>query len=157
MTGYLDEIVRGDLVPGRYRLAVPVRVRELRDDLAAAGWTMCIVDGARMIDRPTLFDEFAMACDFPDWFGGNWDAFADCLRDLAGLPDRPVAILWQRSAALAAAEPGIWAKAGEVLDAVIADRADADLPPLYVIYPAPPAGVDADVSGAGEPMLRPVR
>jgi len=89
MTAYFDELVGAELVPGRYRLGRPVPVRALRDELAEAGWTTLIVDGASMIDRRTLFEAFAAGFDFPSWFGGTWDGFADCLRDLSWLPQRP--------------------------------------------------------------------
>jgi hypothetical protein len=149
---YLDEILTGDLEPGRYRLAEPVGVRDLYDELLAAGWTMRVVDGAAMIDRASMFDEFAMACDFPDWFGANWDAFADCLRDLTWLPPRPVAILWQRSGVFATIDPEAWRTAGRVIDTAIADRVSIGVPALYVLYPAA-----TDLSDGGGPMLRPVR
>jgi RNAse (barnase) inhibitor barstar len=157
MTSYLGPVTSGDLAPGRYRLAAAVPVRHLRDELVAAGWTMRIVDGGAMTDRASLFGEFAVACDFPEWFGGNWDAFADCLGDLSWLAPGPVAILWQRSGVFEAVDPTVWRDAGRVIDAAITARVAADLSPLYVIYPA--AGIHraaGGVSAGGGPMLQPV-
>ena len=37
-------------------------------------------------DKEAVLGRFAQALDFPDWFGGNWDALADCLNDLSWLP-----------------------------------------------------------------------
>ena len=50
-----------------------------------------VVDAAReaaldlvRVDAPdALFERMAKALDFPDWFGGNWDALEDCLGDLS--------------------------------------------------------------------------
>lgn len=40
------------------------------------------VDGARMVDADGVFEQFSEALDFPTYFGWNWPAFYDCLRDL---------------------------------------------------------------------------
>jgi RNAse (barnase) inhibitor barstar len=40
------------------------------------------LDGRDCRTRAALFTEAARALAFPDYFGRNWDAFADCLRDL---------------------------------------------------------------------------
>jgi hypothetical protein len=155
VTGYLDAIVRGEVEPGRYRLGAPVSVRELRDELTAAGWATRLVDGAVMRDRASMFDEFAAACEFPEWFGGNWDAFVDCLRDLSWIPGKGVVVLWRRSAVFAAAAPGTWENVGPIIDDAIESRIQIAVAPLFVLYPAAP---DADgLSDAGGSMLRPVR
>lgn len=37
-------------------------------------------------DKVEFLARFAAAMRFPDWFGHNWDALADCLSDLSWLP-----------------------------------------------------------------------
>ena len=40
------------------------------------------VDGAKIKDWETFFDEFASAFGFPDFFGRNMDAWIDCMTNL---------------------------------------------------------------------------
>jgi RNAse (barnase) inhibitor barstar len=40
------------------------------------------VPGSAVTDKKTLLVAVASALDFPDYFGGNWDALLDCLRDM---------------------------------------------------------------------------
>jgi len=159
VSAYLDEVISGEAAPGRYRLARPVPIRSLHEELSAAGWIMRIVDGGAMVDRASMFDEFATACDFPDWFGRNWDAFVDCLRDLSWLPDAPVVVLWQRSGVFASAAPQVWSQAGRLIDSAISARVEMDLPPLYVIYPAAVNQRDDQVGASDDdgPTLLPIR
>ncbi|GAA2719114.1 barstar family protein [Actinocorallia aurantiaca] len=41
------------------------------------------LDGRASRTRAGLFTEAARVLNFPDYFGHNWDAFYDCLRDAA--------------------------------------------------------------------------
>ncbi|AGL19007.1 barstar family protein [Actinoplanes sp. N902-109] len=44
------------------------------------------LDGSALPDEDAVFDAFRQAFRFPAWFGWNWDALSDCLRDLSWLP-----------------------------------------------------------------------
>ncbi|MEV6779074.1 barstar family protein [Streptomyces syringium] len=44
------------------------------------------LDGAKMLDADGVFEQFWEALRFPDYFGWNWPALSDCLRDLQWLP-----------------------------------------------------------------------
>jgi len=46
------------------------------------GFFTARIDGAAAQDKRALLGQLAERLRFPDYFGGNWDALADCLRDL---------------------------------------------------------------------------
>ncbi|HEY0505583.1 MAG TPA: barstar family protein [Lysobacter sp.] len=50
---------------------------------AALDYAVLRVDLAECTDKACLMRRIASAGGFPDWFGGNWDALADALRDLS--------------------------------------------------------------------------
>ncbi|MFI9550611.1 barstar family protein [Nonomuraea endophytica] len=78
-----------------------------------------VLDGRLCRTRATFFAEVARVLRFPDYFGHNWDALSDCLRD-AG----PVALLVENAEDLLSAEtPGQFA----TLLAVFADAAGSGL------------------------------
>lgn len=95
--------------------------RPVADALAAAheaGWTGAALDLEGVRDKPEFLARCAGALRFPDWFGHNWDALADCLTDLSWCPPgrgRLLAISgWQ---GYAAAAPEEWS----VVENVLAD------------------------------------
>jgi hypothetical protein len=52
------------------------------NDRAYVRWLM----GSRMQDKAALLDECAAALQFPWYFGSNWDAFDECMRQMI-VPD----------------------------------------------------------------------
>lgn len=50
------------------------------------------LDGDKIVDVESFYDEIAKVCKFPDYFGRNLDALNDCLFDLA--QEKPGATIW---------------------------------------------------------------
>ena len=89
-------------------------------------------------EKDALLKRIAEALDFPDWFGGNWDALEDCLSDL---PEAGYVLLFEH--ARAGDDLGVlidvlrssaeqWAERGKPFFAVFIDPARAlPLPELF--------------------------
>lgn len=63
------------------------------------------LDGAKLTDAETVFYEFSDALLFPGYFGWNWDALSDCLRDLHWLPADAYLIVVERAPLLMSGNP----------------------------------------------------
>lgn len=58
-----------------------------------AGFALRVVQGKKCTTPAGVFNEFARALEFPDYFGHNWDALEECLADLEWLPARGYVVL----------------------------------------------------------------
>ena len=79
------------------------------------------IDLAGCEDKPALLERTAAALGFPAWFGGNWDAFYDCLADLGWRSARGYVLIFENTMDMRRAAP-------EALDtalAILTDAADA--------------------------------
>ena len=100
MTGLFEDAQRS----GVYR------VPRAEDALPAAkGLRPVRVDLAGIRDKTALLDALARALEFPDWFGGNWDALEDCLTDLSWRGAAGHLILIEGAQGLAADDFGVLA------------------------------------------------
>jgi hypothetical protein len=78
MKARLAQRLRDATRSGVYRAASADAVLE-----AAKGLDVARIDLAGAQDKAVLLARIARALEFPDWFGGNWDALEDCLGDLS--------------------------------------------------------------------------
>ncbi|MDH2342283.1 barstar family protein [Bradyrhizobium sp. SSUT77] len=62
-----------------------------REDLSINA-AVCAGLPADISNRMTLLGLIAQQLSFPDYFGENWDALEECLRDLSWLPAGPVVL-----------------------------------------------------------------
>ena len=69
-------------------------------------------------EKSEFLERMASALGFPSWFGGNWDAFFDCLTDLSWRPPRGHVLVFENTADMRRHAP-------EALDTAITILADA--------------------------------
>ena len=76
------------------------------------------IDLAGCRDKGEFLARVAAALEFPDWFGGNWDAYFDCLVDLGWRPARGYVLVFENATAMRESAP-------EALDTSVAILDDA--------------------------------
>ncbi|MET9414759.1 barstar family protein [Streptomyces klenkii] len=73
---------------------------------ASSGMTFVArLDGAAMADSDGVFEQFWDRLRFPDYFGWNWNALLDCLRDLNWLPADRYLLVIENSAQVLSGSP----------------------------------------------------
>ena len=71
--------------------ALDTAVWSLRQELT--GVFTVVVDANQLRNRSAVFSQFAAAFQFPEYFGGTWNAFADCLGDLSWLAPKAFVLI----------------------------------------------------------------
>lgn len=95
------------------------RVRGIESLAVALNWPCYVAELGDCLDKPALLQRIADTLLFPSWFGHNWDAFFDCLVDLASARRASgCVIVLRNSAALRAHAP-------EALDTALGILEDA--------------------------------
>ena len=85
-----------------------VEASGLSDFLAAAmalDFAAVSVDLAGCSDKDEALERLRVALKFPDWFGGNWDALADCLSDMSWWPAAGYLLLLENAGEWRDAQP----------------------------------------------------
>jgi RNAse (barnase) inhibitor barstar len=132
----LAGLLAGHAEPGVYSWHAAFDVDDVRRTVEHAGARFGYVDGWAYQSKAEFLAAAGEALGFPDWFGQNLDAFADCLDDL---DDSPVVLLWDGWGTLARADR-------ETFDLVVeiaAGRARTVTPPFSLLLRG--AGPDLEV------------
>lgn len=104
-----------------------------------------IVRGNKMRRLDDLYDEFAAALQFPDYFGENWDAFDECLADLEWLPAAGYVLLISGAVEVLSEEPERqFATFVSVLSGICEEWARAKTPkPFHVLFQCTESDVES--------------
>lgn len=92
---------------------------------AGGSGLVAVVEG--VADRTAVLSALGRALSFPEYYGHNLDALADCLGDLSWLPPGPVELV-VADGPLAAADPGTHAAVLEILAEAVETTAGTDRP-----------------------------
>ena len=77
----------------------------LVDAARTLGFEVFAIDLSGCTGHDAVLARMATALDLPPWFGGNWDALADCLNDLSWRPAEGYVLLREHAHAWQAADP----------------------------------------------------
>ena len=87
--GAIGDPIPAALPPGVHRLRSQEPSSAVADLLERAGWAVSVVDLAEAADKAAIMERFVAGLALPAWFGRNWDALTDALRDLGWWPAGP--------------------------------------------------------------------
>ena len=108
--------------PGIYQWHGAFEVADVQHAVEHAGWGFGHVDGwTHAGSKAEFLAAVGEALGFPEWYGQNFDALADCLHDI-GDGTEGVVLLWDGWSTLARADE----KAFSVALSVLGSRVNAD-------------------------------
>lgn len=116
MSSFLEQLLKDKDRAGVYVAGPDTRL--IAAAAQAAGLALWRVDIGQVHDKEGFTGLVAKALAFPEWFGGNWDAFEDCLGDLAWHPAPGYVLLLEHSKHFGAGHKQEFVTAVEVLDGV---------------------------------------
>lgn len=130
----LAAVLAGRQVPGVFRWHAAFDAADVAHTVEHAGWAFALVDAWPTDTKADFLARIGAALGFPDHYGQNLDALADCLADVAG-PDGDdgpsgTVVLWEGWGPFAHADEQSFRSAL----AVLAERAsEPDAPPFVVL------------------------
>jgi Barstar (barnase inhibitor) len=111
----LAALLAGKTEPGIYRWHGAFSVADVRHTVEHAGWHFAEVDGWHGDTKADFLRAVGEALGFPQHYGHNFDALADCLADVVAGDSNGWLLLWDGWGPLAREEPRAFSVALSVL------------------------------------------
>ncbi len=118
--------------PGVYSFASRATTDSIRRAVETHGWKFFYVDGRQVRDKASFLNTIAGAMNFPAYFGRNWDAFEESVRDLEWAAAPGYVVLLDAPAQFAQAEPREWAMTLDIFRNAVAHWQKEGIP-MYVL------------------------
>ncbi|RTL40991.1 MAG: hypothetical protein EKK49_02460 [Rhodocyclaceae bacterium] len=87
----------------------------LEEAAEGLGYALFRLDLTHTTDKKGFLTAIGEALDFPDWYGHNWDALADCLNDMSWMEADGYVLVLDHADAFAAANPADFGTALTIL------------------------------------------
>lgn len=117
--GQLAAILTGARPPAVYRYTARTSAEKIARQAEARGWRCFYLDGGQIGDKGDFLRVWSEVAVFPPYFGRNWDALDESLRDLAWAPAQGYLVLYDEVAHFAAARPDEFAVALDILQTAV--------------------------------------
>ena len=140
MSSSLQQLLRDKDKAGVFVTGPDTRV--IAEAASSAGLALWRLDIGHVHDKQGFIGLVAKALDFPEWFGGNWDALEDCLTDLSWLKANGYVVLLENCAEFVKRAPHEFAMSTQVFESV-AEYWDEKDKPFWTLF----GGIKAPVSG----------
>ncbi len=92
---HFEKVLRDAADAGVYHLPMQ-GMPELLAASESMRFALFRVDLGQVKDKAAFFERLALALQFPEWFGHNWDALQDCLADMSWLPAEGYVVILER-------------------------------------------------------------
>lgn len=101
----LSDMLKDPVTSGVYLLEESPSVEHLEKLAGERGWAFFHLEGQDIRDKDQFLKLAALALRFPEYFGNNWDALADCLTDMSWHETGGFVILYDHFDSLAEHSP----------------------------------------------------
>lgn len=128
----LRDLLSGAVPPDIYRFHSRVAAASIQRVVAEHDAACFVIDGRAAIDKPSFLAASARAFHVPSYFGHNWDALEECVRDLSWARADRYIVLYDAVAVTATHDPASLEVALDILETAV-EHWRATATPMYVL------------------------
>jgi len=124
MSQYITQVLARNSSPESNSEIISTMVKGFVDQ----GIQVFYLDGSDINHKKAFLSKAAEVMQFPSYFGHNWDAFDDCITDLAWLPAKRCVLIYNKPNIFAEANPIDWQIAYDTLQSAVEYWRSTDTP-----------------------------